>query len=74
VALSLASAAFCAISRSMLAGKIAIDVRSHVASGGCSETRRGDSAGVTDALRLGLRRDLRIASPEMLPMSVCCLT
>jgi len=58
VAFSAASAAFCAISRSMLACKIAMDVRSHVASGGCSGTRRGDSASVTDALRIEPRRDL----------------
>lgn len=58
VVLSLASTAFCAISRSMLACKFATDVRSPVASAGCSGTRRGDSVGVTDAFRVQPRRDL----------------
>jgi hypothetical protein len=57
-ALSLASTAFCAISRSMLACKIATDVLSPVASAGCSGTRRRDSVGVTGAFRVEPRRGL----------------
>ena len=57
-ALSLASAAFCAISRSMLACKIATDVLSPVASAACSGTRRRDSVGVTGAFRVEPRRGL----------------
>ena len=53
---SLASTAFCAISRSMLACKIATDVLSPVASAGCSGTRRRDSVGVTGAFRVEPRR------------------
>jgi hypothetical protein len=47
VALSLASIAFCAISRSILACKIATDARSPVASAGCSGTRRGETRSVS---------------------------
>ena len=74
--LSLASTAFCAISRSMLACKIATDVLSPVASAACSGTRRRDSVGVTGAFRVEPRRGLSsvylLSRPDQLRSTIFC--